>query len=172
MFPDRRSLDKCRGKCNAPRIPCWIHIDRIDRGGFDHGMMAAAAVPRYAESLHFHRAQSAASRLVADLHRVAASARASSEPRMVHFDVAAGRYFAFPRVSGIGRHNPKLFECRCTDEYGVTIRSVTFADGNWLVFNGYGFPESEGKIVFDSGNKTAAVTVNVETGEITVEASK
>jgi len=133
------------------------------------GILTTAAVPRYSTALHFHRAKSAATRVVADLRRISMSARKASQPRIVHFDVDRDRYLAFPGIEGLDPGQQPIYEVSTKQLYGAGIESAQFADGTWFVFNGFGLPESEGRIVFTAGEKTSAVIVDLETGDIYLE---
>lgn len=133
------------------------------------GILTTAAVPRYATSLNFHRAQSAATRLVADLQRISMAARKASQPRIVHFDIANGRYLAFPGIQGLDSGEQPIYEVSTAQLYGTDISSAQFVDGPWFVFNGLGLPESNGRVVFTAGGKSAVVIVDLDNGDMYVE---
>lgn len=133
------------------------------------GILATAAVPRIAGALHFQRAKAAANRLAADLNRVAMSARGSSEPRLVHFNLLTHEYVAFPEIDGLEPSGGSVYRLNVQRHYGATIDKAAFADGSWFAFNGHGMPESSGEVVFVSGGKYATVRVEVDTGEIYVQ---
>jgi len=134
------------------------------------GIMAAAAVPRYSDSLLRYRADAAARRIAADLATARARARATSSNQAVTFTVppAGNRY----RITGM--KDPNGFTTTYTVDlaaapYLATLGTVNLGGDTSLIFNGYGIPDSTGTIVVQAGQYTRTITIDPNTGMTTIQ---
>lgn len=127
------------------------------------GMLAAIAVPRYANSLARYRADAAAQRVVGDLNHARAFAAARSKAVTVSFFPAAEQYtlagieeLDHPGQTAITRLNE--------DPYGADLLSADFAGQPLVTFDGFGQPSAGGTITLAAGPRTLTITVDPDTG--------
>lgn len=104
------------------------------------GVVAAMAVPRYADATARYRADAAVQRLEADLQRAQTHAEATSRSVRVWFRLAEGQ------VRLLDLDDPDGFESTYTTElseepYRATLTTADFGGDGFLVFDGYGRPE-------------------------------
>ena len=132
-------------------------------------IMAAAAVPKYSDSLLRYRADVAARRIAADLATARARTRATSSSQTIAFTVppAGNRY----QIAGM--KDPNGFTTTYTVDlavapYRATLKSVNLGGDTSLVFNGYGIPDSAGTIVVQAGRFTKTITIDPNTGMTTI----
>ena len=134
------------------------------------GIIAAAVAPRFAASLCYHRAESAAKRIKADLALARKYARSTSTNQTVSFVVASDRY----SLAGVPdlNHGSQIYEVDLSDALcNVSIVSAAFdaaADSD-VEFNGYGVPDNGGTIVIESGNCQRTIVVDSETGNASIQ---
>jgi prepilin-type N-terminal cleavage/methylation domain-containing protein len=130
------------------------------------GILTAAAVPRFADTLSYHRAEAAASRIEADLKLARQRAIASSSSQAIVFANSGDKY----TLSGLeDLDHPSLrYEVILSEApYHASIRSVDFASATQMTFDGYGVPNSGGTIVIQSGQYVKTITVDPNTGKPT-----
>lgn len=128
-------------------------------------ILAAAAVPKYADSLSRFRVDAAARRIVADLATAQARARATSRSLSIVFTLPPQE----SRYRIVGMEDPDrpaaVYAVNLADApYFATLRSACFGGDPTLVFNGYGIPDSGGTIVLSCGQYTKTVTIDSTTG--------
>ena len=151
---------------------------RIGRGGFGLmelvvvlaivGVMAAIAVPRYANSLARFRVDGAARRIVADLAMARASARQASQGTAVLFDVAGDR-LTIPSVQNMNS-STAVYEDRLGDApYNVSLVSANFGGSAQVTFDGYGMPNADGTVVVQVGTIQKTVSLSKVTGLATIQ---
>ncbi len=123
-------------------------------------VLAALAIPRYANATSNYRADAAARRIVADLSLARSQARLISKPLTVVFDTAAQRY----QISGMEDllHRTNVYSVQLSDQpYRATLVSVSFGGGAAQVtFDQYGSPNTGGTIVVDSGGSRKTIVLN------------
>lgn len=132
------------------------------------GIMAAVAVPRYAESLSQHRVGAAARRIEADLELARRRARISSTGQSVQFDTGSHSY-VLPGVPHLDHPGQDYAVELGRPPYTASILSADFGGDTELLFNGYGFPDSAGTIVVQSGKYQKTITVDPDTGGASVQ---
>ena len=124
------------------------------------GVVAAIAMPRFAQATARQQLSAAADRLVSDFEKAQHTARASSNQVAISFDVAGNSYTVTP-ASG-SAYVVQLDE----SPYQVTIAKASFDGATTMSFNGYGIPSSAGAVVLESS--TGSVVVNLaSTGRAT-----
>jgi len=134
------------------------------------GMLAAMAIPRFANSLAHRRVEAAARRIAADLALAQRRAKFTSASQKVTFDVVANSYL----LVGVQHldHPDEAYQVSLSeDPYRAAIVNVDFGatDPEEIVFDGYGVPDSGGTIVVDAGGNQKTVTVDPDTGRASVQ---
>ena len=133
-------------------------------------IIAAAAVPRYVDSLMRARVDAAARRIVADLAAAQARAKATSSNQTVTFVVPPqGSQYRIVGMSDPDRPGAAYSVDLTASPYQATLSSVDLGNDTTLVFNGYGVPDSSGTIVVQAGNYTKTVTIDSSTGMARVQ---
>jgi prepilin-type N-terminal cleavage/methylation domain-containing protein len=131
-------------------------------------IFGAVAAPAFLDSLLFHRAESAARRLKADIDYQRQRARLTSAAQSVTF--AASTY----TLSGAKSLNDP------TQIYTVNLRQspysldsavANFAGTQVITFDGHGTPSSGGTVVLSAKAHQCTVTVNGTTGTTTITSS-
>lgn len=132
------------------------------------GIVAAMAVPRYADALARYRADAAAQRIVVNLERAQTLAQSSSRDVTVWFRVnleileitdRAGTY------DGELEYQTQLGE----DPYHCDLLSADFGGNHYLVFDGYGQPNSGGTATLEVGGLTRTITLDPDTGKASIQ---
>lgn len=139
------------------------------------GILAAAAVPTYVDSLSYFRAEATAKRIAADLRLARRTAKTSRAERTVQFSVPANQY----ELVGMNHmdHSDRQYVVRLAETgYPATLISVN-CDGNASVtFNMYGQPFTgspsaplvAGSIVIQSADEQRTIVVDPTTGNASV----
>ena len=132
-------------------------------------IIAAAAMPKFADSLQLSRVNSAAKRIVADLATAQARARMISASQSVVFTVSSAK----SQYQLVGMPNPDRVSVSYTvalsqDPYYASLRSVDLGGDATIIFNGYGSPDSAGIIVVQVGSLTKTISIDASTGEATI----
>lgn len=131
-------------------------------------ILAAIAVPRYANALARYRADAAARRVVTDLQYAREYARSTSANVSVQFQPVVDRV----RLIGVaGMKDPQqeyLTNLR-ESPYMADLVSTTLGAGQTLVFDGYGNPASGVTIVLAVGTENRTVVVDAQTGRAVVQ---
>jgi Tfp pilus assembly protein FimT len=131
-------------------------------------VLSAIAIPRWGNSIANYRASLIARRVAADISLAQARARAASANQRVVFDIAANQY-QLPEFTDPDRPSG-LYTVSLTDPTlsGVLV-SASFGGSPTLTMNGYGLPAAAGTIQIRSGTVTRVVTVNADTGAVTIQ---
>lgn len=150
-------------------------------------ILAAMAVPRFANSIARSRVDAAARRITADIALVQRNARTCSQTRYFAVDIATHRYFL--QTDGTKAPGPPChqsnwgdwingcapdtargehYNCsvRLGDEpYMAKILGADFGGDARLGFDGFGMPDSAGTITIGVGPYTRTLTINGSTGK-------
>ena len=132
------------------------------------GVLAAIAVPRFNSSAVNYRIESAAWRLKADLTYARQLAKTAGASRSVTFDVSANQY-TLSDVTHPDRPSEPYLVDLSEDPYATDIVSATFGFGTDVTFNGFGVPQSGGQIVIQVRDRQMTLTLDAETGGVTIE---
>lgn len=131
-------------------------------------VLAAVSAPSFMDSLLFHRVESAARRVKADIEYQRQRARLTSAAQTVTF--SNGSY----TLSGAKNLDDP------TSAYTVNLKkspylldsaTANFASTQVLTFDGYGSPSSAGTVVLVAKTHQCTVTVNGTTGGATITSS-
>jgi prepilin-type N-terminal cleavage/methylation domain-containing protein len=131
-------------------------------------IVAAIAVPRYADSIARHRADLAARRIVADLDLARSRAYSSSSTVTVKFDVPADVLW----VVGITDmdHPGSDHVVKFADPpYHARLLFADFGGSSAVNFDGYGVPDSGGSIIVQVGSFQRTLKLDPSTGKATVQ---
>lgn len=131
-------------------------------------ILAAIAVPRYANSLARYRADAAARRIVADLDYARQFARSSSASVTVQFKTITNRV----QLTGVPSLNDPGVDWQVELEhapYRADLVSADFGGDAVVVFNGYGDPDSGGTAVVSVGSVVKTVVLDPDTGKAVVQ---
>jgi len=130
-------------------------------------VLAAIAVPRYANALARYRVDAAASRVVADLDYARQRARASSASVTVSFKTGQ-ECVILEGVQHIDDPGKQWGVALAGKPYYADLVSVDFT-GHKLIFDGYGYPDSGGTAVLRVGTETRTVVLDADTGKAAVQ---
>jgi prepilin-type N-terminal cleavage/methylation domain-containing protein len=129
-------------------------------------VMAAITVPRYASATARYRANFAAKRIAADLELAAATARNASGPRTVKFK-ADGTY-SIDSTTDLDRRSNTYHVRLDLEPYSATALKADFASRSFVVFDGYGTPDTDGAVWVQVGSVERKVSLD-STGKASVE---
>ena len=131
-------------------------------------IVAALAVPRYANSVGRYRAEAAARRVAADLSLAQAKAKAVSAGQSVTFNAMAGTY----TVTGVRNldHPGAVYTVNLAgDPYRVTIAYADFGGAPQAQFDMFGTPQWSGTVTVRAGDYARTVLLAKEDGSVTVQ---
>ena len=131
-------------------------------------ILAAMAAPRYSTSMALYHAEAAAKRVKADLLLAAGSARTTGSSRTVAFDPTANEY-VLPEMTSTDRTGANYVVELAKEPYAATLISAAFEDTTEVTFNGFGMPDKGGQVVLQSGDIEKTITLDANTGEVTIE---
>ncbi len=130
------------------------------------GLLAAVAVPRYAQSLTRYSANAAAQRVIADLELARQRAAATSKTVDVVFDPAADTY-AFTNLDHPDHPGTPYTVDLSADPYGADLRTADFAGRAYFKFSGYGRPDAGGTLTLGVGTHAFTIALDPDTGQAT-----
>ncbi len=131
-------------------------------------IIAALAVPRYANAVARYRAELSAARIAADLTFARRYAKFNSTDLKIGFDAAADSY----ELSGVpdpDDGSPDYVVQLSEEPYGADLVSADVGTDGFLWFNGFGLPDGAATIRVQVGTYGSQVTVDAATGRVTVE---
>lgn len=131
------------------------------------GIVAGIAVPRFGNFIARRRVDAAATRIATDLALARREAKFSSSTLTVSFNVGADSYTL------VGMDDPdhagREYAVPLTEEpYNASITSADFGGDFEVIFDGYGVPDSGGTLVVAVGSYRKTLTLNADTGRVTV----
>jgi hypothetical protein len=126
-------------------------------------VVAAIAAPRYMNSLARYRAEAAAARLVADLDLARNRAVTTNGTQTVVFQ---GLRYNIPGMTGLsGAASGAQYRVDLAGEpYHLSAITADFGGDGRVVFDAFGIPDSDGKIVVSCGPATKTILLNARTG--------
>jgi Tfp pilus assembly protein FimT len=132
-------------------------------------ILAAVAGPKFYDSLLFHRVESAARRVKADLELARTQARLTSASQTVTF--AAGIY-TVSNMKSLDKPGSVYSVNLKKDPFFLNSATADFANLQTITFDGYGMPSSGGAVVLTAKAHQCTVTVNSATGDVTITSSQ
>jgi prepilin-type N-terminal cleavage/methylation domain-containing protein len=129
-------------------------------------VLAAAATPVFVNSLLFHRVESAARRVKADLELARRTARLTSTKQTL--TVIGLKYTITPDVVNLDRPDQPYTVDFSTEPYRLDILAANFNSLTQVDFDGYGAPSSGGTIILQARNHQCTVTLDGATGQVTI----
>lgn len=132
------------------------------------GIVAAIGVPRYANALTRHKADAAARRIVADIQHAQAHAKATSSDTTLRFRTSIDRVLILEMA-----HPDDPSESYVTQiaeyPYESDITTAVFDNDKYLIFDGFGRPDSGGTLTVRCGDQIRTITVDQDSGEATIQ---
>ncbi len=128
------------------------------------GIIAAVAIPKVSSSLHYHRANSAARRIIVDLGLARQNAISRSTTQTVQFTPATDDY-TLPGIADMDHSSQTYSVDLAAAPYNADLVSVTLGGDSDVQFDRYGQPDSGGTITVESGGFQQTVTVDPDTGK-------
>ncbi|MEM9881347.1 MAG: hypothetical protein AAF800_00325 [Planctomycetota bacterium] len=129
------------------------------------GLLAAVAVPRYAQASANVRLDAAARRVATDLKHAADLARTRSGPVVIGFNQITDQVSIFYVDPGPTTVTASLTELG-GPPYRVSIVSADFNGVGLLGFDGFGQPEFGGTVTLRAGGRELMLNVDAATGEV------
>ena len=126
---------------------------------------AAAAAPVFLDSLLFHRVESAARRLKADLGLARHTARLTSTAQSVSF--AGSTYTLSAAVKDLDNPHHAYVVDLAAPPYEVGVSAI-FDGSQTISFDGYGTPSSWGTVFLTNKRHQCIVQLDQTTGEVTI----
>jgi len=133
------------------------------------GVVAAVATPVFVDSLLFHRVESAARRVKADLELARQTARATSTTQTISF--VGLTYTLSAGVADLDKQNEAYVVDLSQPPFELDNVSVDFAGTTSTEFDGYANPSKEGTIVLSAKDHHCTVTLDDTTGNVTITSS-
>jgi prepilin-type N-terminal cleavage/methylation domain-containing protein len=130
--------------------------------------LTAIAAPRYQGSLSRYRADLTARRIFQDLELAQVSAKAKGAALTVRIRQGTDELELFD-TAGIDPHENTYCTRLSEPPYRADIATSTFGGDDYIMFDGWGLPDSGGTAVLTVGSETRTITVNAETGKATFE---
>lgn len=130
-------------------------------------IVAAMAVPRYGRAAARYQVDLVARRVQADLQQAQLYAKTTCAPCTITFSVAANSY-QLVNVSTLDRTSGSYTVALAAEPYNARLVSVSFT-GAQVIFNGWGLPDNGGAIVVAVGTQQRTVTLDSQTGQISIQ---
>ena len=132
------------------------------------GLVAAMAVHRYGEAQARYRADAAAQRVVANLENAQTQAASSSGDITVWFRVYLD---IFEITANASADNAELiYQTHLSeDPYFCDITEADFGGNHFVVFDGFGKPNTGGTATLEVGGLTRTITLDPDTGKATLQ---
>ena len=131
------------------------------------GIIAAIAVPRFADSLSYYRVDAAATRIRADLRLARQEAKSSGAIRSLMFSINPPSY----ELSDVEHldHASWLYKVDLSEPpYLAELVSVDFGGDLQVDFDRFGTADTDGQIIVAAGGYQRTITLTTATGEIVV----
>ena len=132
-------------------------------------IMAAVAMPSFLDSLLFHRVESAARRVKADIELTRHTARLTSAAQSMTF--ANTTYTLSAAMKALDRPGDTYFVDLAAPPYEVSSVTANFNATTAVSFDGYGSPSSGGTVVLALKGHQCTLTLNGATGEVSIASS-
>ncbi|MEO1236932.1 MAG: prepilin-type N-terminal cleavage/methylation domain-containing protein [Planctomycetota bacterium] len=131
------------------------------------GLVAAVAVPRYADAVARYRLDAAEQRVRADFERARQAATATSGSVEIWFHLEFDRA-VIPQLPPIDGGAEQYRTDYSADPYRADLVEVDFGGDAQVAFDGFGRPDSGGTLVVRVGGSQRTVELDAVTGEVAV----
>jgi type II secretory pathway pseudopilin PulG len=128
------------------------------------GILTAVAAPTFFDSLLFHRVESAARRVKADLELARMQARLTSATQTVMFSNST---YTISNLKSLDSPNAAYNVDLKKEPYQLNSATANFNGNQSVTFDGYGIPSSGGTVVLATKAHQCTVTLNGTTGDVT-----
>ena len=128
------------------------------------GILAAAAMPRFADALWQRRADAAARRIVADLELARREALYRNAKQTVCFHVGSNCYAVAPGPKHLDRRSGPYVVRLAEAPYEARLVSAQAGGDADVVFTPSGLPDTSAEVVLEAGPYQATVTLDSTTG--------
>jgi prepilin-type N-terminal cleavage/methylation domain-containing protein len=125
------------------------------------GIFAAVSAPAFLNSLLFHRVETAARRVKADIDQARGRARLTSTTQSVTF---TGSTYTLSGAKHLDNPNNVYTVDLQKSPYSLDSAAANFNSTQVLSFDGYGTPSSGGTVVLSAKSHQCTITVNAVTG--------
>ena len=132
------------------------------------GLIAGAALPRFASSLAQQQAVTLARQITMDIETARRVARTSSTVKSITFDTV-NKTYTLNGVINPNRHDAEYLVTLANAASGASFGTINLGGDAVLIFNGYGIPDSGGTIQVRVGSVTKTVVVDALTGSTTIQ---
>ena len=150
------------GPRRTPRRPGFTLVDLVVTV-LIIGILAAVAAPKFADTLHRTRAESAAKRIKVDLGLARQNAISRSSTQTVQFTPATDDYI-LPGMADLDHSSQPYSVDLTAAPYKAVLVSATLGGDSDVQFDQYGQPDSGGTITVESAAFQKTVTVDPDTG--------
>ena len=131
-------------------------------------VLAAIAMPRYAQSIQRYQADLGGRRVAADLRLAQEAARAAGQSRQVTFEVTSHTY-RLPEVQGLDGQAVSYLVNLAQAPYRARLESADFAGTSSVTFDGWGIPSQSGILVVSVGSESRRIIVDRPTASVRIE---
>jgi type II secretory pathway pseudopilin PulG len=132
------------------------------------GILTAVAAPTFFDSLLFHRVESAARRVKADLELARTQARLTSASQSITF---ANSAYTLSNTKSLDKPNAIYSVDLKKEPYLLDSATANFTNATVVTFDGYGTPTSGGTVVLVAKSHRCTVTLNGTTGDVSITSS-
>lgn len=133
-------------------------------------VLSAIALPRVAHSIEIHRADTAAQRVLRDLHLARELAQAQSAALTVQFDVANNAY-TLNGQNHLDHADQAYTVLLSNNPFRAEIIQADFGGDTTVELDGYGMPDTGGTVTIRAGRRTVTVELDADTGLATITSS-
>jgi prepilin-type N-terminal cleavage/methylation domain-containing protein len=128
-------------------------------------ILAAVSAPTFFDSLLFHRVESAARRVKADLELARTQARLTSASQSVTF---SNSQYTVSNTEHLDKSNATYAVDLKKEPFLLDSATANFSGLAIVSFDGYGTPTSGGTVVLTAKSHQCTVTLNGATGEVSI----
>jgi Tfp pilus assembly protein FimT len=133
-------------------------------------ILGAVAAPTFFDSLLFHRVESAARRVKADLELARTQARLTSAAQSITFTNTTATY-SLAGIKSLDKANTTYSVDLKKEPFSLTSATANFGGAATVSFDGYGTPSSGGTVVLAAKSHQCTVTLNGTTGDVTISSN-
>jgi Tfp pilus assembly protein FimT len=131
-------------------------------------ILAAVSAPAFLNSLLFHRVETAARRVKADLDYARQRARLTSTAQTIVF---TGSSYTLSGAKSLTNPNQLYTVDLQASPYSLDTATANFASSQIISFDGYGTPSAGGTVVLTAKDHQCTVTVDAVSGTTTITSS-